>query len=204
MKLKFNAIIFDLGGVILNIDYSKTIDAFKNLGITNFNKIYTQAQQNQIFDKFETGLISEQDFRNYIKSEADKSLTDKQIDKAWNAMLLDLPEHRITLLNHLKADYPIFLYSNTNTIHLKAFKSIIKEQFGNKNLLEDTFNKTYYSHLINKRKPNPEGFEQIIEDNKLQPKTTLFIDDSEQHILGAQKVGLKSLWLKDKDISDLF
>lgn len=204
MKLKFNAIIFDLGGVILNIDYSKTIDAFKNLGITNFNKIYTQAQQNQIFDKFETGLISEQDFRNYIKSEADKSLTDKQIDKAWNAMLLDLPEHRITLLNHLKADYPIFLYSNTNTIHLNAFKSIIKEQFGNKNLLEDTFNKTYYSHLINKRKPNPEGFEQIIEDNKLQPKTTLFIDDSEQHILGAQKVGLKSLWLKDKDISDLF
>jgi len=204
MNLKFNAIIFDLGGVILNIDYSKTIDAFKNLGITNFNEIYTQAQQNHIFDKFETGQISEQDFRNYIKSEAKKPLTDKQIDKAWNAMLLDLPEHRITLLNQLKADYPIFLYSNTNTIHLKAFKSIIKEQFGNKNLLEDTFNKTYYSHLINKRKPNPEGFEQIIKDNKLQPKTTLFIDDSEQHILGAQKVGLKSLWLKDKDVSDLF
>jgi putative hydrolase of the HAD superfamily len=119
-------------------------------------------------------------------------------------MLLDLPAHRIKLLNKLNDEYPIYLYSNTNAIHLEAFKCIIQQQYGNKNLLEDTFNKTYYSHLIKKRKPNPDGFEQIIKENNLQPKTTLFIDDSHQHILGAQKVGLKSLWLNDKDVSDLF
>jgi putative hydrolase of the HAD superfamily len=204
MNLKFDAIIFDLGGVILNIDYSKTIEAFKNLGINNFNEIYTQAEQSHIFDKFETGQISAQEFRDYIKSVANQPLTDSQIDVAWNAMLLDLPTQRIDLLNQLKKDYPIYLYSNTNSIHLEAFKNIIQQQFGNRNILEDTFNQTYYSHLIKKRKPNAEGFEKIIKENELQPKTTLFIDDSQQHILGAQKVGLKSLWLKDKDVSDLF
>jgi len=204
MNLKFNAIIFDLGGVILNIDYHRTILAFKKLGINNFDDIYTQAQQNHIFDKFETGQITPQEFREYVKSVANKSLSNQQIDNAWNAMLLDLPKYRIDLLNQLKKEYPIFLYSNTNAIHLKAFKNIIKQQYGDENLLENTFNKTYYSHLIGKRKPNTDGFKQIITENNLTPNKTLFIDDSQQHIEGANKIGLQTFWLKDKDITELF
>ncbi len=204
MNLKFKAIIFDLGGVILNIDYHKTINSFKKLEVDNFEELYTQAQQHHIFDKFETGKITPQEFRNYIKSVADVELTNQQIDDAWNAMLLDLPQHRIDLLNQLKKEYPIFLFSNTNAIHLKAFKNSIKNQYGNENLLDDTFNKTYYSHILGKRKPNTNGFEQIIKENNLQANKTLFIDDSQQHIEGAKKVGLQTFWLKDKDIIDVF
>ena len=204
MNLKFKAIIFDLGGVILNIDYHKTINSFKKMGVDNFEELYTQAQQHHIFDKFETGKITPQEFRNYIKSVADVELTNQQIDDAWNAMLLDLPQHRIDLLNQLKKEYPIFLFSNTNAIHLKAFKNSIKNQYGNENLLDDTFNKTYYSHILGKRKPNTNGFEQIIKENNLQANKTLFIDDSQQHIEGAKKVGLQTFWLKDKDIIDVF
>ena len=204
MNLQFDAYIFDLGGVILNIDYKKTIKAFKKLGVKNIDKIYSQAQQNHIFDDFETGKISAQEFREYIKSQSSIELNDTQIDDAWNAMLLDLPKDRIELLLQLRKGHKIFLYSNTNAIHLKAFKHIIKQQYGDENLLETIFNQTYYSHLIGKRKPHPEGFLQIINDHNLNPKTTFFIDDTYQHVKGAKKVGLKTFWLKKRDVFLLF
>jgi putative hydrolase of the HAD superfamily len=204
MKLKFNAIIFDLGGVILNIDYHKTILAFKNIGISNFDELYTQAKQNNIFDDFETGIISDDEFRNYIRKVSASNLTNDQIDLAWNAMLLDLPVERIELLNRLSKNYPIYLYSNTNSIHLKAFRQIIKNQHGNELILESLFLKTYYSHELGMRKPNQNGFLKIINDNELDIKSTLFVDDSEQHIIGASVVGLKTVWLKDKTIEELF
>ncbi len=204
MNLKFNAIIFDLGGVILNIDYTKTINFFKQLGVANFDELYTQAKQNHIFDQFEKGQITENEFRDYIKTKANVKLSNQQIDDAWNAMLLDLPEHRIHFLEQLKKKYPIYLYSNTNAIHYKAFQNIIKQQYGTADLLENIFNDTFYSHLIGLRKPHKEGFLHIIEKHNLKPETTLFIDDTEQHINGGKKVGLKTLWLKDKDVTELF
>ena len=204
MNSNINAIIFDLGGVILNIDYHKTINAFKNIGISNFDELYTQAQQNHIFDKFETGQITPQEFRNYITEQSDVKLSNQHIDDAWNAMLLDFPKHRIDTLLKLKEMYPIYLYSNTNAIHLEAFRNSIEKEHGYKYVLEDLFLKTYYSHEIHLRKPNADGFLKIIQDNNLDISTTLFIDDSEQHILGAKKVGLQTIWLKDKDVTELF
>jgi len=204
MNFNFDSIIFDLGGVILNIDYHKTITAFKNLGILNFEELYTQAKQNHIFDRFEKGLLSPKKFRQYINQHSSVKLSDEKIDSAWNAMLLDLPQKRIQLLEQLKTSKHIFLFSNTNAIHLKAFRQNIKKQYGNELLLENIFNKTYYSHLIGKRKPNADGFIQIIEENGLIPEKTLFIDDSPQHIEGAKKVGLQTLWLKDTDIVSVF
>mgnify|MGYP003653153346 CR=1 FL=1 len=198
------SIIFDLGGVILNIDYQKTISAFQKMGISNFENLYTQAQQNHIFDKFEMGLITAQEFRNYIKLESGINITDNQIDMAWNAMLLDLPSKRIDLLNELSQKYKIFLFSNTNQIHLNAFRKSIGKVHNNPLLLEDIFIRTYYSHELKMRKPNSNGFEHILKTQNLQPTTTLFIDDSEQHIKGAQKLGLQTYWLKAKDITELF
>lgn len=204
MNSSFNAIIFDLGGVILNIDYHKTSEAFKSLGISNFDELYSQAQQNNVFDDLEKGLIKPNEFYDYVRSTSQLDLTNKEIEDAWNAMLLDLPNNRIELIQKLANDYPIYLYSNTNEIHLNAFRQIIGKEHGNPNLLEGLFIKTYYSHEINMRKPNANGFLKIIEDNNLEIATTLFIDDSEQHIIGAKKVGLKTIWLNNKDITELF
>jgi len=204
MNLNFNAIIFDLGGVILNIDYHKTISAFKNIGVSNFDVLYTQAKQNNVFDDFEMGKISEYEFRDYIRKVSNKNLSNEQIDTAWNAMLLDLPIERIAVLNRLNKTYPIYLYSNTNAIHLKAFRQIIKSSFDNELLLESLFLKTYYSHELGMRKPNQDGFLKIINVHDLEVASTLFIDDSEQHIKGATAVGLQTVWLKDKTIEELF
>lgn len=204
MKLNFNAIIFDLGGVILNIDYHETILAFKKLGVSNFDELYTQAKQNNVFDDFEMGKISDQQFRDYIREVSAKKLTDEQIDTAWNAMLLDLPAERIRLLQRLGKTYPIYLYSNTNSIHLKAFRQIIKAAHGHELLLEDLFLKTYYSHELRMRKPNQDGFLKILANHELKAESTLFIDDSEQHLVGAKSVGLQTVWLKDNTIEELF
>ena len=204
MKYNFEAIIFDLGGVILNIDYQKTIDAFTNLGIGNFEELYTQAQQNDLFDSLEVGEISNEHFYDEIKKIAGISLSTQQIQTAWNAMLLDLPVERVVLLREISKTKPIFLLSNTNAIHLEAFQNMIEVSFGKRDLLEQLFIETFYSHQIGARKPNPEAFNCIIEKHKLVPENTLFIDDSAQHISGAKKMGLQTHHLVSEDLTELF
>lgn len=204
MAAQYNSIIFDLGGVVLNLDYNRTINAFKELGKENFDRLYTQSNQDKIFDLFETGSISAEEFRKYMKAFLDDSIPESAIDKAWNAMLLDLPKQRIELLLKLKERYKIFLFSNTNEIHLNAFRKIIGDAYGNSNLLETIFHQTYYSHLLGLRKPTSEAFQKILDNHQLIPEQTLFIDDSIQHIEGAQKLGIQTHHLVNQDICELF
>ena len=114
---KSKAIIFDLGGVILNINYQKTIDEFIKLGIKNASILYSKKIQTNLFNQIETGKISSRKFLTELQNKTTNANID-QVEKAWNAMLLDLPKERITLLKKLKSIYPLFLLSNTNAIHL--------------------------------------------------------------------------------------
>lgn len=197
-------IIFDLGGVILNIDYMRTANAFQELGIENYNDLYTQFNQIDIFDKLEKGEITPGFFYNEIRRMSSLNITDEQISNAWNAMLLDFPVKRLELLQELKSKYNIYLCSNTNEIHLNDYNKTLKQTFGIDNL-GDIFIKEYYSHKVGMRKPDAEIFQLIIDENNLNPKETLFIDDSPQHIEGARKVGLIAYHLTNgEDILDLF
>ena len=199
-----DAIIFDFGGVILNLDYSKTIRAFEELGFTDFEERYTQAKQDGVFDEIETGAISAGEFRNQIRLLAQIELSDLQIDSAWNAMLLDLPKKRLDLLVRLKGIKRTFLLSNTNEIHAQEFEKSIREAH-NGAVLKSYFEAGYYSHEMGLRKPNPEIFQRLIDRHGLNPERTLFIDDSEQHIDGANLTGLKAYHLKNGEtIEQLF
>ena len=204
MLNSINAIIFDLGGVILNLDYQLTIDAFKALGKEDFDQLYQQAYQDHIFDQYECGQISSDEFRNYLKSFYRHEVSYQQIDSAWNAMLLDLPPHRLELLRELKRKYRIFLFSNTNEIHYEAFRNGIKERYGREDVLEEIFEKTYYSHRVGCRKPNAEAFQLVLNEQGLEAEKTLFIDDSEQHIVGASQLGIHTHHLTKGDIVDIF
>jgi glucose-1-phosphatase len=199
-------IIFDLGGVILNINYQLTIKEFENLGVKNFEILFSQAQQVGLFDELEKGLISPQEFRDGIRNITKLKISDKDIDFAWNAMLLDFPSHRLELLGKIKNNYRTFLLSNTNSIHLIVYNNILKSTFGLENL-SVYFEKEYYSHLIQKRKPNANAFEQILDENNLEPNETLFIDDSIQHVEGARELGILAYHLnipKGESIEQLF
>ena len=203
MKRMVSAILFDLGGVILNLDYNKTIEAFKNLGRERTDALYSQAQQNAIFDRIETGEISENYFRDLLISFLGNEVNHEMVDEAWNAMLLDLPKERIDFLRTLKKEYKIYLFSNTNAIHLRKFQEIIQQQYANAELLEDIFDKTYYSHIIQKRKPNAAAFEYILKDLGLKAEEVIFIDDSIQHVEGAKSIGINAYHLINNDVINL-
>ena len=190
-----NAIIFDLGGVLLDINYQLTIEAFNNLGCSDFESIYTQQKQSQLFDDFETGKVSSETFRKSLQKQMEFSISNVEFDNAWNKMLLQLPEKRIELLETLNKKFSLFLLSNTNEIHIKAFKKIISSSIGYERF-ENCFKKVYFSSEIGNRKPNASCFEMVLSENKLSAAKTLFIDDSIQHVEGAYKIGIKTLLIE--------
>lgn len=187
-------LIFDLGGVIININYQLAADAFQKLSADGATIAFNQKAQSKLFDDYETGKITSAEFRDMIRREYHVKGTDAEIDAAWNAMLLDIPQERVELLQQLAKKYRIFLLSNTNAIHLEAFNKIIAANFPFPNL-DVIFEKCYYSHLAGDRKPDAVIFERILQENNLNRAETLFIDDSIQHIESAQKLGIKTLHL---------
>ncbi|MGQ0828458.1 MAG: HAD family hydrolase [Bacteroidota bacterium] len=195
----YKNIIFDLGGVILNIDYTLLIKAFKNLEIEHFDELYSQAHQIKWFDQYEKGQISSADFRNEIRSFAKKNIPDELIDQAWNSMLLDLPAERLKLLQSFKRTHRTFLLSNTNEIHMKAINKYLQKTYGISDL-SGCFEKMYLSYEIGMRKPNADIFELVLSENKLMPSETLFIEDSIQHIEAAKKLGIHTHWLQKEEI----
>lgn len=199
-----DAIIFDLGGVLFEIDYQITSEAFKNLGMKDFDSAYSQAKQNNVFDDFEKGNLSNDSLRNFVRENAFNKLTNEQIDKAWNAMLIGMPAYKFETLKAVAQHFKIYLLSNTNGIHLPKVQEMIQEQTPGLTL-ENHFIKTYYSNEIHRRKPNAEAFELVLNENNLLPENTLFLDDTLQHVEGAQKCGIHSLLItKDLTTEKLF
>lgn len=193
--MEINTIILDLGGVLLNLDFGKSENAFSALGINYSPELYIQLQTAQLFTDFETGRISSESFIRDLKTMSDKNLSDGQVINAWNAMLLDFPPERITLLKKIRSRYRLFLLSNTNALHVTAFNQKLKEVFGISSL-DVLFDGVYYSHLIGERKPDVEAYEAVIKENDLNPSMTLFIDDNQVNVDGAEKAGLHAIRLK--------
>jgi putative hydrolase of the HAD superfamily len=193
-----DSIIFDLGGVVVNIDYMKTQQAFEALGLTSFGEVYSQAAQSGLFDLYEKGLIDTVTFRDRLHQLApDFKVCNEDLDSAWNAMILDTPLHRLAILEKLKSDFRTFLLSNTNDLHIQYFHARLKAAFGKENL-SDYFEQVYYSYLIHLRKPDKEIFEYVLRQNNLDAKKTLFVDDTIRHIEAAKSVGLHTLQIDSK------
>jgi putative hydrolase of the HAD superfamily len=181
-------IIFDLGGVILNIDFKRTEDALKDLGIADLSNYMKKTHLLSFFREYEMGKIDDNTFIKAIQSLSEKEISDVDAVNAWNALLLDFPDDRIALLKELKKKYRLFLLSNTNAIHHRKFQDQLYQQTGY--YLEDLFEKTYYSHVVGMSKPDVAIFQLVINENKLNPSETLFVDDTELNMKGAIEAGL--------------
>ncbi len=189
------AIIFDLGGVLLNLNYNLAINAFEKLGINNAQNLFSQKSQTKFFDDFETGSITASEFRDEIRKFIPGSVTNQQIDNAWNAMLLGFPENRFSFLQTVSKTHRIFLLSNTNEIHMSWFKNYVNKEFGT-DVFFNLFEEAYLSNELGMRKPHKEIFEFVVMENNLPSSQTLFIDDSPQHLIGAKEAGLQTIWLE--------
>jgi putative hydrolase of the HAD superfamily len=189
-------IIFDLGGVIINLDNRRTEEAFTALGVKNFRDYFGHGFAASFFKDYEVGKITDQEFIQSIRRLAGLSQVPEQaIIDSWNALLLDFPAERLQLLRDLRRSYRLFLFSNTNALHLAALRKIWTDSVGGGSL-EDYFEKTYYSHLMGMRKPDPESFGFILKENELIGKETLFVDDAIVNVEGAEQAGLKGLFLR--------
>jgi len=158
-----SAIIFDLGGVIMDIDVKQTLKAFTKLGLKDIEKYFGHGFAASFFSDHEAGKITDEEFLNEIKKLLSGEVSDEAVIDAWNALLLCFPPERIALLREIKTKYRLFLFSNTNAIHYNKFSGIYRNEFSGE--LEDLFEKAYYSHSLGHRKPDKSGFELIIRGN---------------------------------------
>ncbi len=197
-------IIFDLGEVILNLDFQASVKAFRQLGLKEDVLSGGLKFPDQIFYELQIGVITPEEFRKGVRRLLkNKNLTDQQIDFAWCAMLLDIPFSRIKIIQELRKKYRVFLFSNTNKIHIDKLHKEFFEEHGFE--FPSVFDKVYYSQDIHDAKPDVSAFEKVINDSGINPKETLFVDDLEKNIIGAQKADLKGLWLRpEMDIREIF
>lgn len=195
MKAPIKNIIFDLGGVFLNIDFQLTNQAFIDFGVLHFNEMFNQHFSNPLFELLETGKISEEDFYTAFRKESKTNLNNEQIKGAWNALLLDFPTERIDWLKKISKKYQVFLFSNTNQIHYNSFVEKFSMQHPGEDF-DSLFIKAYYSQNLGLRKPYPESFQAILDEQGLQASETLFIDDTIKNIEAADALGLQTVHLK--------
>lgn len=196
-------IIFDLGGVLLNIDFNKTKNAFEKLGVEVFDRFYTKDSANPVFEALETGAISNEEFYTELQKHCRPGTSFFQIQQAWNKILVDFRKESIAVLPDLAKRYTIYLLSNTNSIHHAEFSVMFKNDFGGK-IFDDLFSKAYYSQIIKKRKPYTETYLHVINDAGIAAQQTLFIDDSPANIQGAELAGLQTKLLgADERIENL-
>ena len=191
---KFKNIIFDLGGVILDVDYNLTRIAFEKLGVIDFDEMYSQANADKLFRKLETGEITDDIFYKEFNGCTGLHLSDEEIRKAWNAMLLSFREKSLQFLERIRPKYKTYLLSNTNYVHIAAFKETLHQQIGVKTL-EEYFDQAFYSCEIGLRKPDPACYDWVLKNVEIEPDETLFIDDSLHNIEGAKKAGLQTIHL---------
>lgn len=197
-------IIFDFGGVILDIDPVLTLNELKTLGVENLDIFQSHEFQQDVMEKFERGVLTPEVFRDKVRDFVGIPLSDQDIDDAWNALLLDIPKERIKVLEDVKKHYPIFLLSNSNEIHYDVYVRDLQLRFGYREF-DQLFTKAYFSFDLHMSKPNPEIFEFVMYQHKLKPSETLFVDDTLLHIEAAKSLGLKTFHLqKPTRVRDMF
>ena len=190
-------VIFDLGGVILNLDTDRTYHAFAAISGKNVNDLKSSAASADFFNQFERGTISDSQFRNNICRFLEVQAPDEIIDEAWNAMLLDLPTSRLDLLKLVGKQFRTFLLSNTNSIHLRSFQLI---ESVSKQPIDTYFEMAYYSHLLNMRKPDQEIYRYVLQANQLEASETLFLDDNLANLQGASAIGIHTVHIQHPDM----
>lgn len=192
---EIKALVLDFGGVVIDIDYQRTIDAFITLGFNDFDQWYTQFNQRDIFNQLECGIIDEHTFLSTLNEAVPHRTTD-EIKAAWNAIIIGFPHGRVEYIQQLRKSMPVHLLSNTNALHAEVFNRMIQRRY-QKQSVHQLFERTYLSHEVGMRKPGVEIFERVTKDLKLDPAEICFVDDLEKNVEGARGAGWHALQLNN-------
>lgn len=197
-----STIIFDFGGVIINLDLPQCIQNFKDLGLGEVEKYLSNFGQSGFFMQWEKGEISIEEFRAEIRKLTNNELTDKQIDDTWCSFLVDIPADKIDILKKLREKFRLLALSNTNPLHINVSAAKEFEKFGGR--MSDFFDKCYLSYEMGMIKPSAEIFESLLKDAQLAAEECLFLDDGAKNIDIATKMGFQTYLVSDgEDLSFL-
>lgn len=203
MNNKITTIIFDLGGVLYDLDRQRCIDALVRIGVTDAANYLTDYKQAGVFRQIEEGEIDNETFYNEIRKIANRPVSNEEIKNAWNAFLVEIPTYKLQLLANLKAKFQIFMLSNTNAIH---FEEAIPHEFTQLGAtINDYFDRLYLSYEMGTSKPHHKIFEMLLADSGIVASEALFIDDSPENIRVANELGFKTYLAQPKeDFSSIF
>lgn len=188
-------LLFDLGGVIINIDVPRVAQHFSQLTGNDLTSIGHKIKEKNIFGLYERGVWTDEQFSQQVCEMLGCQLSHEQICQAWNSLLLDIPKERVDLLKALREKYNLYLLSNTNPIHIREVNVILQKSSGVASL-EELFDKTYYSYDIRQYKPFAEAYQYVLQDSNLIAAETIFIDDNYDNIAGAQSVGMQTIHIQ--------
>lgn len=198
---RITTLIFDLGGVIVDLAPEQTLHAFASLANKPVEEIVRIYTRHAAFYAYETGKINAAEFRESIRTLFEIHATDQEIDRCWNAMLLGIPQEKLTMLTKLKKHFTTLALSNTNSIHLAYINEIILKG----NVLDTYFHHAHYSHMMGMRKPEQEIYKYVMKVHGLQAEQTFFLDDNGDNINAASAVGIKTLLIEHPDrVAELF
>ena len=189
-------IVFDLGGVILDIDVDATRQRFFELGLPAVFMQYPENMLTDLFFRYETGKIDTPAYRDEVRRLSGIDLADRDIDEAWNAMLVRVPAERTELLKKLKQRYKLYLLSNTCPLHAPVFEQMYLDAAGIS--MRDAFDKLYYSFEIGHHKPDLEAWQFVIDDAGIDPGETLFVDDNIHNVKASQELGFQAIHLHER------
>ena len=198
-NLHIEAIVFDLGNVIIPVDFDRTVRAFTQLGGKKASELYHYKGQTKLFEELERGEITRKEFFNRVRPELEHA-SDTEIVDAWNAMLYDLDHSTFEYLDRLRPRFKTFVLSNINTFHAEWVENAMHHSSPHVNI-SHYFDFVFYSHEIGYRKPEYGAWQCIIDKEHINPQQTLFIDDKEENIEAARAldfIGL--LWNPMHDI----
>lgn len=180
-------LLFDLGGVIMDIKKDNCIEAFKELGFADPGKYLGEFAQKGVFGQLESGLIGPEEFHRFVREQIDTPVTDEQIDAAFNRFLIGIPVERLRHLQLLRQRYGIYMLSNTNVI---MWRTKIWDEFTKDGLeMPAYFDGITTSFEAKCLKPSPEIFEYAARTMRIDPAVTLFLDDSEANVNAAIACG---------------
>lgn len=194
-KSEIRNIIFDLGGVLLNINPLLPLVEFEKISGIEQDELLKRLFTEQIFEKFDTGSLSPAQFRSQLCKIMNLKVNDTEIDRAWNSLLLDFPFPRVELLQEVRKNYRVFLLSNTNIIHFWHYTSEFYSSYGVQ--MTDLFDQLFLSYEIGIHKPDAGIYEHVLQSAGIKPSESVFIDDSLANIEAAALQGIAVIHIKN-------
>ncbi len=205
LELKgIEAIVFDLGGVIIDLDFQRSFDQFSTLSGKSPETIRKGIFDSGILHQYEKGDYTDEEFLVEIERIFMLKGDRLAIEQAFLALLLNIPPARIELIRNLSKKYRVFILSNTSSIHYKEVNAILKRDTGYEHL-DLLFEKVFLSFELGLLKPHQEIYKAVLEQALLDPQHTLFLDDNVDNLRGASSLGIHTaLVSKEQSILKLF